>query len=337
MPPRVPTDPSPTTSSPTGLRQVVEAILTRRSFVISSHARPDGDSIGSQLAMAYTLRALGKEVRIINKDAAPEPMLAFPGVAGIELADRVVGDFDAAIIMECGDLGRPGVAGLDRFFVINIDHHPDNAGYGQVNWFDQSAAACGEMVFDLVAALGVPLSREIATHVYLAILTDTGSFHYSSISPRTFDICRQAIEAGVDPVFVSRTVHDNNSLGRLKLFGAILTGMEIDGSGRIATLYLDHAMARAAAGGYDDTEGLINFPLSVKDIQAVVFFKQTEGEDYRVSLRSKGNVDVGAIAKAFGGGGHKNAAGCSARGAIGALKASFASQIARAIDASADQ
>jgi phosphoesterase RecJ-like protein len=173
--------------------------------------------------------------------------------------------------------------------------------------------------------------------VYLAILTDTGSFHYSSISPRTFDMCRQAIEAGVDPVLVSRTVYDNNSLGRLKLFGTVLTGMEIDESGRIATLYLDHTLARAAGGSYDDTEGLINFPLSVKDIQAVVFFKQTEGEDFRVSLRSKGNVDVGAIAKALGGGGHKNAAGCSAQGAIGALKASFVSQLARAIDASIDR
>src|SRR6185503_9425159 len=116
--------------------------------------------------------------------------------------------------MECGDLARTGVAGLERGFVINIDHHVGNTMYGAVNWFDASAAACGEMVFDLVQALGVRLSPEIAVHIYVAILTDTGSFHYSSISPRTFDISRQCMEAGVDPVSVARSVYDSNSLGR---------------------------------------------------------------------------------------------------------------------------
>src|SRR6185437_5676568 len=156
---------------------------------LSSHARPDGDSIGSQLALAYALRQLGKTVTIVNKDRAPGPLLAFPGVSDIVVADRVDGDFDAAVILECGDLDRTGVAGLDRSFVINIDHHPGNSGYGQLTWFDPRAAACGEMVFDLVRTLAVPLTLEIATHVYVAILTDTGSFHYSSISPRTFEIC----------------------------------------------------------------------------------------------------------------------------------------------------
>src|SRR5262249_19552426 len=158
------------------IREIAESIFRRHRFVLSSHARPDGDSIGSQLAMAYALKALGKEVRIVNKDAAPGPLLAFPGVPAIEIADHVNGAFDAAIIMECGDLGRTEVAGLERFFVINIDHHPGNANYGQLNWFDSTAAACGEMVYELVGALGVPLSPEIATHIYLAILTDTGSF-----------------------------------------------------------------------------------------------------------------------------------------------------------------
>ena len=150
------------------------------------------------------------------------------------------------------------------------------------------------MVFDLVRALGVPLSLEIATHIYLAILTDTGSFHYSSISPRTFDICRETLEAGVDPVLVARNVYDSNNMGRLKLFGAVLSAMQIDATGRIAIVYLDHEMARAAGGTYEDTEGLINLPLTVKEIQAVVFFKQIEGDEYRVSMRSKGDIDIGA-------------------------------------------
>src|SRR6185437_5250052 len=146
-------------------------------------------------------------------DPAPGPLMAFPGVPSITIADRVTGAFDAAIIMECGDLARTGVAGLERFFVINIDHHPGNTGYGQINWFDARAAACGEMVFDLVQALGVPLTTDIATHIYLAILTDTGSFHYSNITPRTFDICRQTVEAGVNPAAMARRVFDSNSFG----------------------------------------------------------------------------------------------------------------------------
>ncbi len=311
---------------------IADAIRSRRRFVLSSHARPDGDSIGSQLAMAYALKALGKDVTVINADAAPPPLMAFPGVSEIRIAPRADGDFEAAIIMECGDLARTGVQGLDRFFVINIDHHPGNTGYGGINWFDPSAAACGEMIFDLVPALGVPLSVEIATHIYLAILTDTGSFHYSSLTPRTFDICRATLEAGVDPVLVARNVYDSNNMGRLKLFGAVLSAMQIDQTGRIAIVYLDHEMAREAGGTYEDTEGLINLPLTVKEIQAVVFFKQDQGDQYRVSMRSKSEIDIGAVAKQFGGGGHKNAAGCTVSGPIDELRKLFLEKLEQAID-----
>ena len=177
------------------------------------------------------------------------------------------------------------------------------------------------MVFDLVHALGVPLTLEIATHIYLAILTDTGSFHYSGISPRTFDICRAAARGRRRSGAASaRNVYDSNNMGRLKLFGAVLARCRSTRSGRIAIVYLDHEMARAAGGTYDDTDGLINLPLTVKEIQAVVFFKQHEGDEYRVSMRSKGEIDIGAVAKEFGGGGHKNAAGCTVTGDIDALR-----------------
>jgi phosphoesterase RecJ-like protein len=314
------------------VHEIVDAIRARQRFVLSSHSRPDGDSIGSQLAMAYALKRLGKDVTVVNADPAPPPLMQFPGVPEITIAAAVDGAYDAAIIMECSDLARTGVTGLDRFFVINIDHHPGNTGYGGINWFDSTAAACGEMVFDLVRALGVPLTVDIATHIYLAILTDTGSFHYSSISSRTFEMCREALEAGVDPVLVARNVYDSNNMGRLKLFGSVLSAMQLDTTGRIAIVYLDHEMAREAGGTYEDTEGLINLPLTVKEIQAVVFFKQVEGDEYRVSMRSKGDIDIGIVAKAFGGGGHKNAAGCTVTGAIDALQKVFIEKIEHAID-----
>jgi phosphoesterase RecJ-like protein len=313
------------------LARIREAIFARQRFVISSHSRPDGDSIGSQLAMAFALRALGKDVEVVNQDPAPPALMAFPGVPAIRVADCVDGAFDAAIVMECSDLSRTGVAGLERYFVINIDHHPGNGNYGAINWFDGSAAACAEMVFDVVHALGVPLSVEIATHVYMGILTDTGSFHFSSISARTFDICRQLVEAGVDPPKVARSVFDSNTLGRLKLFGAVLSSIELEDAGRLAVVCVDRAMAAAAGGTYDDTEGLINLPLTVKDIQAAVFFKEIDTHQYRVSMRSKGDVDVCAVAKIFGGGGHKNASGCTVTGPYREVRRRLVAEITAAI------
>jgi phosphoesterase RecJ-like protein len=312
--------------------RICKELLARQRFLITSHLKPDGDSIGSQLAMAYALRALGKEVRIVNRDQAAPGLLAFPGVADIEIAPGVEGDYDALIVMECGDLARTGVDGLERYFTINIDHHPGNAMFGAINWFDSTAAACGEMVFEIIERLGVPLSREIAVHIYVAILTDTGSFHYSSISPRTFDICRECLEAGVDPVFVARSVFDSNNIGRLRLFGAVLGSVELEAKGRLAVIYLDRAMARAAGGTYDDTEGLINLPLTVKEIQAVVFFKEWEPNEYRVSMRSKGTIDVGDVAKRFGGGGHKNASGCTVTGSLPEARQQILPLVVDAID-----
>ena len=316
----------------TEVSQIANVLRSGQRFVISSHTRPDGDSIGSSVALALALRAMGKTAEVVHADPPPGPLTQFPGVSAIRLAASVDEVFDAAIILECGDLARTGVAGLDRSFVINIDHHPDNSGYGNLRWFDPTAAACGEMIFVLVKALGAPLTPEVATHIYMAILTDTGSFHYSSISPTTFEICKEALLAGVNPVLVARNVYDSNNMGRLKLFGAVLSTMQIDASARVAIVHVDHEMARSAGGTYEDTEGLVNLPLTVKEIEAVVFFKQLEGGQYRVSMRSKGDIDVGAIAKQFGGGGHKNAAGCTVAGAIDTLQPMLVEKIERAID-----
>jgi phosphoesterase RecJ-like protein len=312
--------------------RIVDVLRARRRFVIVSHSRPDGDAVGSSLAMAYALRHLGKDVRVVSRDVPPEPMLVFPGVPDIEVTSRVDDPGDAVVVMECGDLKRTGVDGLDGGFVINIDHHPGNTMYGAINWFDLSAAACGEMVFDLVRALDVPLTFEIATHVYIAILTDTGSFHYSNITPRTFEICRQCLEAGVNPPAVARSIFDSNNLGRLKLFGAVLNQMELDSSARVATLCVTHQLARESGGTYEDTDGLINQPLTVKEIRAVAFFKEQGPDDWRVSMRSKGDIDVNAIAKEFGGGGHKNASGCSANGTFPALRMLFEQKLLDAIE-----
>ena len=325
MTPIPPNDRSP-------FEQMRDAILGKQRFLITSHARPDGDSIGSQLAMAFALDALGKQVRIVNSDPAPDHYQDFPGMDRIEIASSVERpDVDAVIVMECSDLTRTGVAGLEHEFVLNIDHHAGNRMYGAINWHDESAAACGEMVFDLIRALGVPLSLEIATHVYLAILTDTGSFHHSHITPRTFDICRQCVEAGVTPAVMARRVFDSNSFGKLKLIGALLDDMELVDDGRLAVLYMDDQMLAATGSTNNDTEGLINLPLTAREIQAVVFFKVTRTGDVRVSMRSKYDVDVRQVASEFGGGGHKNAAGFTITGKLADVRAGIVDRIVRAI------
>ena len=167
------------------------------------------------------------------------------------------------------------------------------------------------MVFDVIDALGVALTPEIATHIYIAILTDTGGFHFSHISPRTFEICRRCTEAGAKPEAIARAIYDSSTMGRLRLMGAVLHEPRVRGDGRaaLATLTLD-MLARTGAT-HEDSDGLINMPLTVKEIQAVAFFKEIEPDSFRISLRSKGDVDVEPRRKRFGGGGHKNAAGCT--------------------------
>jgi bifunctional oligoribonuclease and PAP phosphatase NrnA len=321
----------PVVSADSAVGQIRDEVLRRRRFLLTSHARPDGDSIGSQLAMAFALDALGKQVRIVNADAAPEHYQDFPGMDRIEIADRVTPDVDAVIVMECSDLSRSGVDGLDGQFLINIDHHVGNRLYGALNWHDESAAACGEMVFDLIRALDVPLTLEIATHIYLAILTDTGAFHHSNITPRTFDICRQTVEAGVNPATMARRVFDSNSFGKLKLIGALLDSMVLLDEGRLAVLHMDDTMLAACNCTNNDTEGLINLPLTAREIQAVVFFKMAADGVVRVSMRSKYDVDVRRVANEFGGGGHKNAAGFTVTGALPDLQPRISERLIAAI------
>jgi phosphoesterase RecJ-like protein len=313
------------------LRRIHDEILRRRTFLITSHARPDGDSIGSQVAMAAALRMLGKSVRIVNLDAPPQPFLTLPGVDTIEVADRVAGAFDALIVMECGDLRRPGLSGLDGYFVINVDHHPGNTMYGAIDWFDETAAACGEMVADIIDSLDVPWSLEIATSIYLAILTDTGSFRHGHITARTFEACRRAVESGVDAAAIAARVYDSNSLGKLKLIELLLSGMQVAADGRLAVLTLDDgALARSGATPYD-TDGLINMPLTAASIEAVALLRAEADGQIRVSLRSKGDVDVRKVAGEFGGGGHKNAAGFTLPGPLDAVRDRLVDRLSHAL------
>lgn len=316
----------------TPLEAVLDALRTRRRFVVASHARPDGDATGSQLALAGALRRLGKQVRLVSRDPPPPFLQSFEEAADVEVTDRVEGTFDAAVILECGSIDRTEIAGLDRCFVINVDHHLGNTGYGAVNWFDETAAACGEMVFDVVQGLGVPLTPDVATFLYVAILTDTGSFHHANVTSRTFEICRQVAGTGVSPAAVAARVYQQETVGKLRLTGALLERMELAGGGRVAVLDVDDRLLRATGGGTGDLDGLVNLPLAARDVRAAVLFKELDGQ-LRVSLRSKGAIDVRAVAAAHGGGGHRNAAGLTAAEPSAGARAQVVADVAAAVDA----
>ncbi len=312
---------------------VAAALRDRRSLVLTSHARPDGDAIGSCLALALALDRLDKRVRVVLRDPVPVPYRALPAIDRIERCDRVTEAADAAVIMECSDLARPDVAGLDQYFVVNVDHHLGNTMYGAVNWFDGSAAACGEMVADIIDALGVAWTADIAAHLYLAIATDTGGFRYGPMTARTFDVCRRIALAGVEPALLSRQIFDSFSVGRVKLTGALLNAMELHHGNRLAVLAFDDALLQACDATTDDTEGLVNLPLSAREVVAAALFKRQNGNVCRVSLRSKGEVDVQRVAAKWQGGGHRNAAGCTAIGRFEEIRDAIVAQLKVVIDA----
>ena len=302
------------------LSNVVSAIRARKSFVLTSHARPDGDAIGSQMALGLALESIGKTVRWVDHDAAPLPYRHFPSVERIEVSPAFTGEVDAVIVMECNTLARPEVGGLDGRFVINIDHHGGNTLYGDVNWYDESACAVCEMTAEIIDALGVKWTPEIATHLYLGISTDTGSFRHANITARTFELCRRIADTGLSISTLAGQIFDSFSIGRVKLLGAMLHAMELHFNNRLAILYYDEALLAEYGATQDDTDGLVNMPLGAKDVQVVVLIKKQSAGEFRVSLRSKGDVDVRAVAQQYNGGGHRNAAGCNMPGTLDDVK-----------------
>lgn len=290
-------------------RAVAEALLAHQHLILTSHARPDGDAVGSSMALALALESLHKSVTVVLRDPVPTQYATFAGVERIRIATEVGLPRDAVVYLECSDPTRADIGGLGCPVVVNVDHHLGNALYGSVNWYDPSAAACGEQVADVIDALGVTWSRAIAEHLYLAIATDTGSFRYGPVTQRTFDACRRIAATGVSTSDLARQIFDSFTIGRVQLTGAILGAMTLHHGNRLAVLGFDDALLASCGASPDDTEGLVNLPLGAREVVAVALFKRQSDQTCRVSLRSKGAVDVRHVAARWGGGGHVNASG----------------------------
>ena len=296
------------------LSQVVELIEAKGKFAITSHRRPDGDSLGSSLGLYWLLRALNKDVEVIMRDPAPNAYQQLPGAANVRVTPAVDDSYDAVFVIECSDVTRPGLDDLEKQFVVNIDHHATTALFGKINWLDSTASAVGEMIYNLCKATGVRVTKEIAECVYTALITDTGSFHFSNTTERTFKVASELLRTGVKPAKAAEAVFASYPWSRIQLMGAVLSTARRDSTGRVALLRHSLEMQAAAQSSDEDADGFVNYPLTVGEVEAVAMLRESEPGVYRTSLRSKGEVNVAKVAEKFGGGGHRNAAGCTLRG-----------------------
>jgi bifunctional oligoribonuclease and PAP phosphatase NrnA len=296
------------------IEEVLRQISRRERFLLTSHARPDGDAVGSVLACCEILRQMGKSADVILHDGVPGIYQPLPFAERVLKAESVNGRYEAAILLECDSVQRTRLAGLERHFLINIDHHQSGRPFAHINWIDPSACATAELVYRLAREAGVTVTPEIATCLYTAVLTDTGAFCFAGTNQRTFALAQELVCCGADPVRIAQSVYFSNPASKMLLLGAALSSLQRDGS--LAWMHVsNHDMQRADAIE-EDCEGLVNYALSIAGVEVAVFFRELPEGRFRVSLRSKGAIDVSSIAAQFGGGGHECASGCSIDGPL---------------------
>lgn len=289
---------------------IAAALKGCSTILISAHKSPDGDALGSQLGLMLALEKLNKTVTVHNLDPVPEIYRFLPQNERIKVGRPVPGRYDAHIVVDA-DPPRTGLFenSYPADILINIDHHITNSLEWPLTWLDPDASACGEMIYKLILDLGVPLDPDIALCLYTAIFTDTGSFRYSNTSPESMRIAAALLEVGVDPWLVTENVYESVAYGRLKLLGIVLANMERNRDGRVSWIVVTDELFRQTGTTAEDTDNFVNFVRSVKGVEVAILFRQTNTAQYKLSMRSKGRVDLSGLAQSFGGGGHKNAAG----------------------------
>src|ERR1700676_304031 len=307
------------------LKEVLNHIEQRDRFLLTSHARPDGDAVGSALACCQILRSRGKQAEVVLHDGVPRIYQSRPFAGKVVQAERVNGDYDAAIILECDSIQRTRLHGLENKFLINIDHHQSGRPFAQVNWIDPKAVATAEMVYRLAREAGVKISPEIATCLYTAVLTDTGSFMFEGTNEHTFELARELVLAGADPSHCARNIYFGHSNAKMRLLGAALSNLHREGP--LAWISVSQEQMQRCHAKEEDCEGLVNYALSMQGVEVALFFRELPDGRFRVSLRSKGQLDVAAVAEQFGGGGHACASGCSLAGPLSVAVARISAQL----------
>jgi phosphoesterase RecJ-like protein len=309
------------------IREIVSSIHEHKRFLIASHIRPDGDAVGSALALTFMLRKLGKQADPYCQDPVPPGQEFLPGVDLIRHALPVASSYDAAILVDCGEFSRVGSALSESIrqipFLINIDHHVSKAPFGNIYWVEPSASSTCEMLYDLSLNLPLSLDPEIASQLYTGLLTDTGSFRFTNTTKRVLEIATSLVSAGAKPAYIAQQVYDSASPQRLRLLARVLATVSFFADDRLATAELSRKMFTETATSAVDSEGFINHLRSIKQVEMAMIFREEKDGPINVSMRSKGSVDVATFAQTYGGGGHRQAAAFRVPGTLETVRAEY--------------
>ena len=313
------------------LDQIGRVLRENERFAVLSHIRPDGDALGSQLALALSLQQLGKKVRVWNEDGMLEKYSFLPRADLLTKPPHAAEDVDVAIALDTAIQNRLGTAFTavrSAKIWINIDHHLSNPAYGDLVHVDPTAPATGQIIFDLIKSQDFPFDREIAENLYAAISTDTGSFQYPKTSARTFEVAAELVCTGIDVGQLSQQLYENYPRRRVELLRELLRTMRFERDGRVASFSLSLQTAAELQVLPEDNEGLIDHLRAIRGVIVAVFFEELADGKVRVSMRSKSDaVDVCAICQKFGGGGHTLAAGARVRGTLAEVERNVLEEI----------
>ena len=309
--------------------KIVEEIKRNKAFLIASHINPEGDAIGSALALAISLKNIGKEVTVFNQDPIPRNLQFLPMSA--EIIHEIDGSlsFDAAFVLDCGGLDRVGKEIEKIRKIINIDHHITNSRFGDIRLVDSQSSSTAELIYAVLKDIPIEVTYEIALNIYTAILTDTGAFCNPNTTERAFHIASEMVRIGVNPSSVAEKIYQEMPVSRLKLLGLVLNTLEILGNGRIASVVATLSMLKKTGATPELTEDIVTYPRSILGVKVAVLFREVSKNYYKVSFRSNKDVDVADIAREFSGGGHPNASGGNVGGSLLEVKGKVFEAISR--------
>ncbi len=316
--------------------EVVQALARAHFVLITSHRSPDGDALGSELALWEMCALLGRPAVVVNRDPHPASLAFLPHLEKVQVTESVSPELlakaDLVVFLECPGVERPGFPELQAKPLVNVDHHLDNPLYGVVNFVDPEAPAVGEMLLSVADAAHIALTPTMATCLYTALVTDTGDFRYSNATPRAFAAAKRLVEAGAQPAAIAEALNDHVPARVIRLQALVLGTLELQAEGQVAIITCTSDMLRAAGAFPEDTEDMINIPRAIAGVKVAVFFKAFAPNTVRVSLRSKGSINVQKLAAGFGGGGHENASGLTFPGDLAQARAAILPGVLRLVE-----
>ncbi|MBI4634367.1 MAG: bifunctional oligoribonuclease/PAP phosphatase NrnA [Deltaproteobacteria bacterium] len=300
-------------------RKITDAINRYNTFLITAHVRIDGDALGSELALYHMLRQMGKGAIVYNQDETPSNYRFLPGADHVVHELPSLGNVDGVFILDCSELKRVGDEAekiATAANIINIDHHVSNGGFSQIRLIDPQASSTGELLYRLAVHMGIAISGDVANCLYAAILTDTGCFRYGSTKKDTLIAAGNLVEKGADPQWISENIYESSPLQKIMLLAKALETLSLEGGGRIGSLVVTQRSLRETGALPEHTEGFVDLPRTIRGVEIAILYNELADNQFKISLRSKGKVNVERVAKAFGGGGHVNAAACMIEGEL---------------------